>query len=84
MLITFSGVPVNFSRSFSSCEQTPTGQVLEWHCLTIIHPIATKLAVPIPYSSAPSIAAITISLPVFNPPSVRKITLSRRLFNDKT
>ena len=30
-LTTLSGVPVNFSRSRSSWEQTPTGQVLEWH-----------------------------------------------------
>ena len=28
-LTTFSGVPVNFALSFSSCEQTPTGQVFE-------------------------------------------------------
>ena len=28
-LITFYGVPVNFCLSFSSCEQTPTGHVLE-------------------------------------------------------
>ena len=26
---TFSGVPENFALSFSSCEQTPTGQVFE-------------------------------------------------------
>ena len=28
-LTTFSGVPVNFSRSAGSCVHTPTGQVLE-------------------------------------------------------
>ena len=74
-LITFSGVPPNFFLKSSSCVQTPTGQVFEWHCLTIIQPIATKDAVPIPYSSAPKIAAITISLPVFIPPSVLSVTL---------
>ena len=66
-LITFSGVPSNFSRSFSSCEQTPTGQVLEWHCRTMMQPMATRLAVPMPNSSAPSIAAITTSRPVLMP-----------------
>ena len=35
---------------------------------------------PIPYSSAPNIAAITISRPVRNPPSVRSVTRSRKLF----
>ena len=77
-------MPVNFSLIFSSWEQTPTGHVLEWHCRTIIHPIATRLAVPIPNSSAPNIAAMTTSFPVLNPPSVRKITLSLKLLRDKT
>ena len=45
-----------------------------------MHPIATKDEVPIPYSSAPIIAAITISRPVFNPPSVLKVTLCLKLF----
>ena len=80
-LTTFSGVPVNFSLKDLSWLQTPTGQVLEWHCLTIIHPIATSEDVPIPYSSAPIIAAITTSLPVFNPPSVLNVTLCLKLFN---
>ena len=81
---TLSGVPVNFSLNFSSCVQTPTGQVFEWHCLTIIHPIATRAVVATPYSSAPIIAAITTSLPVLIPPSVLNVTLCLKLFNVKT
>ena len=73
-LMTFSGVPSNLARSASSCEQMPTGQVLEWHCRTMMQPIATRLAVPMPNSSAPSMAAITTSRPVFRPPSVRSFT----------
>ena len=81
---TFSGVPLNFSLSFSSWVQTPTGQVFEWHCLTIIHPIATNDVVATPYSSAPIIAAITTSLPVLIPPSVFKVTVCLRLFSVNT
>ena len=81
---TFSGVPVNFSLKEGSWLQTPTGQVFEWHCLTIIHPIATKEEVPMPYSSAPIIAAMTTSLPVFKPPSVLSVTLCLRLFKVRT
>ena len=77
-------MPVNFSLNLSSCVQTPTGQVFEWHCLTIIHPIATKAVVATPYSSAPIIAAITTSLPVLIPPSVLKVTLCLRLFKVST
>ena len=66
-LITFSGEPSNFFRSSSSWVQTPTGQVLLWHCRTMMQPIATRLAVPMPNSSAPSMAAITTSRPVFMP-----------------
>ena len=77
-------MPVNFCLNFSSCVQTPTGQVFEWHCLTIIHPIATKAVVATPYSSAPIIAAITTSLPVLIPPSVLKVTLCLKLFNVRT
>ena len=73
-LITFSGVPVNFFIKLGSWVQTPTGQVFEWHWRTIMHPIATKAAVPIPNSSAPIMAAITTSLPVFIPPSVLSVT----------
>ena len=83
-LTTLSGVPVNFSLSFSSCVQTPTGQVLEWHCLTIIHPIATRAVVATPNSSAPIIAAIITSLPVLIPPSVLNVTLCLKLFKVKT
>ena len=64
--------------------QTPTGQVFEWHCLTIIHPIAISAVVAIPNSSAPIIAAITTSLPVLIPPSVLKVTLCLKLFKVKT
>ena len=49
-----------------------------------MHPIAISAAVPIPYSSAPIIAAITISRPVLNPPSVRKVIRSLRLFIERT
>ena len=43
-LMTFSGrAGRTSSRSFSSCVQTPTGQVLEWHCRTMMQPIATRL-----------------------------------------
>ena len=79
-----SGVPVNFSLNFSSWVQTPTGQVLEWHCLTMMQPIATKAVVATPYSSAPIIAAMTTSLPVFIPPSVLKVILCLKLFNVRT
>ena len=82
--MTFSGVPANFSRSASSWVQTPTGQVLEWHCRTMMQPIATSDAVPMPNSSAPSIAAITTSRPVLSPPSVRSRTRWRSRFSCKT
>ena len=73
-LITFSGLPVNFLRRFSSWVQTPTGQVLEWHWRTMMQPRAIRLAVPMPNSSAPNIAAMTTSRPVRMPPSVRRRT----------
>ncbi len=82
--MTFSGVPVNLSRSASSCVQTPTGQVLEWHWRTMMQPMATSDAVPMPNSSAPSIAAITTSRPVFRPPSVRSFTRWRRRLSVST
>ncbi len=72
--MTFSGVPVNFSRSFSSWTQTPTGHVFEWHWRTMMQPMATRLNVPMPYSSAPKMAAMTMSRPVLRPPSVRSLT----------
>ncbi len=71
---------MNFARSTGSCVQTPTGQVLLWHCRTMMQPIAISDAVPIPNSCAPIIAAITTSRPVLRPPSVLRITRSRRLF----
>ena len=64
--------------------ETPTGQVFECHCRTMMQPTATSDAVPMPYSSAPSIAAMTISRPVRRPPSVRSVIFSRRLFSDRT
>ena len=79
-LTTFSGVPVNFARRASSCVQTPTGQVLEWHWRTMMQPMATSEAVPMPYSSAPSMAAMTMSRPVLMPPSVRSVHRWRRWF----
>ena len=83
-LITFSGVPVNLARKRSSWTHTPTGQVFEWHCRTMMQPMATRLSVPMPNSSAPRIAAITMSRPVFKPPSVRSFTRWRRPFNVST
>ena len=50
----------------------------------LMHPMAISAAVPIPYSSAPSIAAMTMSRPVRNPPSVRKVIRSRRWFIART
>ena len=76
-LTTFSGLPSNLARSLGSCVHTPTGQVLEWHCRTMMQPMAISEAVPMPYSSAPSMAAITTSRPVLMPPSVRSSTFSR-------
>ncbi len=78
-MTTLSAVPVNFSRSAGSWVQTPTGQVFDWHWRTMMQPMAISAAVPMPNSSAPSIAAITMSRPVRSPPSVRRITRSRRL-----
>ena len=78
---TLSAVPVNFLRSSSFCVQTPTGQVFEWHWRTMMQPMATSAAVPMPYSSAPIIAAMTMSRPVRKPPSVRKTMRWRRLLS---
>src|SRR3546814_2904075 len=50
-LTTFSGVPVNLSRSEGFCVQMPTGQVLEWHCRTRMQPMAISEAVPMPHRS---------------------------------
>ena len=47
-------------------------------------PTATKLAVPMPNSSAPSMAAMTISRPVRSPPSVRSRTWPRSPFRLST
>ena len=77
-------MPVNLSRRLGSWVQTPTGQVFDWHCRTMMQPIAISAAVPTPNSCAPSIAAITMSRPVRSPPSVRRITRSRRLFTVST
>ena len=83
-LMTFSGVPVNLARRRSSWLHTPTGQVLEWHCRTMMQPMAIRLAVPMPNSSAPSMAAMTMSRPVRMPPSARRVTWWRRLFRVST
>ncbi len=77
---TLSAEPVNLARSASFWVQTPTGQVFDWHWRTMMQPMAISAAVPIPYSSAPIIAAMTMSRPVRSPPSVRSVTRSRRLF----
>ena len=55
---------------------TQSGQVFEWHWRTMMQPIATRLSVPMPNSSAPSIAAMTMSRPVRIPPSARRRTRS--------
>ena len=81
---TLSGVPINFFLNSSSCVQTPTGHVFEWHCLTIMQPIATNAVVATPNSSAPIIAAMTTSLPVLIPPSVLNVTWCLKLFKVKT
>ena len=49
-----------------------------------MQPIAISAAVPMPYSSAPISAAITMSRPVLSPPSVRSVTRSRSLFMLRT
>ena len=82
--MTLSGVPVNLARRASSWVQTPTGQVLEWHWRTMMQPIATSEAVPMPNSSAPIMAAMTMSRPVRMPPSARRTTEWRRLFSVST
>ena len=81
---TFSGVPSNLARSFGSCVQTPTGQVLLWHWRTRMQPMATSEVVPMPNSSAPSMAAVTTSRPVLMPPSTRSVTVWRRRFSVST
>ena len=58
-----SAVPANPARRSSRCVAMPTGQVLAWHCRAITQPSATSAAVPNPYSSAPSAAAIAMSRP---------------------
>ncbi len=58
--------------------------MLEWHWRTMMQPMATSEAVPTPYSSAPSMAAITTSRPVLMPPSVRSRTVWRRRFRVST
>ena len=46
--------------------------------------MATSDSVPMPYSSAPSMAAITTSRPVLMPPSVRSTTRWRSRFRVST
>ena len=46
--------------------------------------MAIRAAVPTPYSSAPSMAAMTTSRPVRTPPSVLSVTEPRRLFSVST
>ena len=50
----------------------------------MMQPMATRLAVPMPNSSAPSMAAITTSRPVLMPPSARSFTRSRRRLSVRT
>ena len=83
-MTTLSAEPVNLARSAGSWVQTPTGQVFDWHCRTMMQPMAISAAVPMPNSSAPSIAAMTMSRPVRSPPSVRSTTRSRRLLMVRT
>jgi hypothetical protein len=50
----------------------------------MMQPMATSEAVPMPNSSAPSMAAMTMSRPVRMPPSARRTTEWRRLFRVST
>ena len=50
----------------------------------MMQPMEISAAVPMPYSSAPIIAAMTMSRPVRSPPSVRSVTRPRSLFIDST
>src|SRR5207249_7693466 len=55
---TCSGVPLNFARNSGRWVAIPVGQVFKWHWRAMAQPIATRAAVPKPYASAPSRAAI--------------------------
>ena len=57
------------------CVATPVAQLLRWHILRYLHPIAIIGPVPKPKDSAPIIAALTTSSPVFKPPSTCTLTL---------
>jgi hypothetical protein len=50
----------------------------------MMQPMATSDAVPMPNSSAPSMAATTTSRPVLMPPSVRSFTRCRRRLSSST
>ena len=64
---TWSGVPVNFARRSSRWVAIPVGHVSRWHWRAMSQPIATSAAVPKPYSSAPSSAAIDHVAPGLQP-----------------
>lgn len=63
---------------FSSCVQTPYGQVLRWQTRSIWQPMARSGAVPKPKTSAPKRAAMATSRPVSSLPSTSRVTRSRR------
>ncbi len=77
-LITCSGRPLKRRRSTGSCVATPTGQVLRWHFLIMMQPVAISGAVEKPNSSAPSSAPMNTSRPVRSPPSTCTATRERR------
>ena len=58
---TYSGLPVNLARNFSSCVATPYGHVFIWQTRAIRQPTATNGKVPNPNNSAPNKAAIATS-----------------------
>ena len=78
---TCSGVPLNFARSSGRWVAMPVGQLFKWHWRAMAQPIATRAAVPKPYASAPSKAAITTSRPVLSPPSTRTSMRCRSPFS---
>ena len=55
------GTPTNFSRSFSFCVVTPTGQLLVWQMRATMQPTEIIAIVPKPNSSAPSSAPMITS-----------------------
>ena len=81
---TPSGEPEKCFRNSGSWVAMPTEQVLRWHLRSMMQPSATRDAVAIPNSSAPSSAATTTSRPVRSPPSTWTRMRSRIWFSTST